>query len=92
MKWHWVMLLMGLGLYVLVLILRILPHAIDNVVAMLAGAVIATVAVFGFDTTHVNKRFATLMLVLSLLMLAIGIALARQGHPYVQLILSVPAA
>jgi len=92
MKWHWVMLLVGLGLYVLVLIPGTLPHDVDNVVAMLAGVTIATVAVLGFDTIHVNRRLATIMIVVSLLMLVMGIALARQGHPYAQLVLSVPAA
>lgn len=92
MKWYWVMLLMGLGLYVLVLVPGILPHEIDSVVSMLAGVTMATVALFGFDTTHVNTRLATLMIIVSLIMFATGIALARQGHPYVQLILYVPAA
>lgn len=92
MKWRWVMLLMGLGLYVLVLIPGILPHDIDNVVAMLAGVTIATVAVFGFDTTHVDRRLAILMIIVSVIMFVAGIALARQGHPYAQLVLSVPAA
>ena len=92
MKWYWVMLLMGLGLYVLVLIPGMLPHEIDSVVGMLAGVTIATVALFGFDTTHVNRRLATIMIILSLVMFVVGIALVRQGHPYVQLILSVPAA
>lgn len=58
MKWHWVMLLMGPGLYMFVLVPGILPHEIDTVVSMLAGATVATVALFGFDTTHVNRRLA----------------------------------
>lgn len=86
------MLLMGVGLYMLVLIPGILMHGIDSVITMLAGVTIATVAVFGFDTTHVSSRLATLMIILSLIMLATGMTLARLGHPYVQLVLSVPAA
>lgn len=92
MKWRWVMLLAGLGLYVLVLVPGFLPHASDSVVAIVAGVTLATVAVFGFDTTHVSRRLAALMIIVSLIMFTAGIALTRQGHPYVQLALSVPAA
>lgn len=92
MKWHWVMLLMGLGLYVLVLIPGTLPHEIDSVVSMLAGVTIATVAIFGFDTTHVDRRLAILMIIVSVIMFVAGIALVRQGHPYVLLVLFMPAA
>jgi len=91
MKWHWVILLAGLGLYVLVLIPGFLPHASDSVVSILAGVTLATVALFGFDTVHVSKRLALSMIILSLVMLLTGIVLARQGHPYVQLTLSVSA-
>jgi len=91
MKWHWIILLVGFGLYALVFVPGFLPHTSDSVVAMLAGMTLATVAVFGFDTTHVNGKLAGLMIVVSLIMFTAGIALARQGHPYVQLALSVPA-
>ena len=91
MKWQWVILLAGLGLYVLVLVPGFLPHTSDSVVALVAGVTLATVAVFGFDTNHVSRRLAALMIIVSLIMFSAGIVLARQGHPYVQLALSVPA-
>ncbi len=92
MKWHWVVLAAGLGLYGLVLVPEILPHAIDIVVTILAGVILATVAVFGFDSTRVNRKFASLMVIISLVMLAVGISLARDGHVYILFVLSVPAA
>ena len=88
MKWNWVILLMGLSLYMLVLFPGILPHDIDGVVTIMAGVNIASVAVVGFDTTHVDRRLATLMMIARLILIATGIALAVQGHPYVQLELS----
>lgn len=91
MKWHWIMLLVGLGLYTLVLFPGLLPHSVDSMVAILAGVTIASVAMFGFVSTHVDRRLARLLIVLSLIMLVIGIMLARQGHPYSLVVLSVPA-
>ncbi|MDP1716008.1 MAG: hypothetical protein Q8L41_14810 [Anaerolineales bacterium] len=91
MKWHWVLLLAGLVLYVLALVPGILPHTIDIPVAMLAGVTIATVAVFGFDSTQVDRRLAGLIVVISLVLLVAGIVLARQGHVYILVLLSVPA-
>lgn len=91
MKWHWMLLLAGLGLYGLVLVPGFLPHTMDIAVAMLAGMIIATVAVFGFDSTHVDKRLATLMVATGLIMLVAAIVLAWQGHSYLLLLLTVPA-
>lgn len=91
MKWHWVMLLIGLGLYVFVLIPGILPHSVDVVVMILSGISLLSVAVFGFDTVHVDRNLAVLMIILSLLMLIVGTVLAWQGHGYILLLLSVPA-
>lgn len=51
MKWHWIMLFTGSGLYMLVLIPGLLPHAIDIAVTILAGMTFVTVAVFGFVST-----------------------------------------
>ncbi len=91
MKWHWVMLLMGLGLYVFVLIPGILPHSVDVAVTMLSGMGMVSVAIFGFDTSHVDRNLAILMIILSLLMLVVGIVLARQDHGNILLLLSMPA-
>ena len=91
MKWHWVILLVGLGLYVLVLIPGILPHSADVAVTMLSGMGMVSVAIFGFDTTHVDRNLAILMISLSLLMLVVGIVLARQDHGNILLLLSMPA-
>lgn len=75
----------------LVLIPGLLPDSVDVIVAVLSGVTMISVAVFGFDTTHVDRRLAILMIILSLLMLVAGIVLARQGHIYILLLLSVPA-
>ena len=91
MNWYWIILLAGFGLYVLVLIPGLLPDSVDVIVAVLSGVTMISVAVFGFDTTHVDRRLAILMIILSLLMLVAGIVLARQGHIYILLLLSVPA-
>ena len=91
MKWHWVMLLGGLGLYGLALVPGILPHTIDIPIAMLAGMTIATVAVLGFDSTKLNRRLARLMVAVSLLIFLAGIVLARQRHNSLLLVLSMPA-
>ena len=88
MKWYWVILLTGLSVYMLVIGPGILPHEIDGVVTILAGVNIASVAVVGFDTTHVDNRLATLIIIAKLILIATGIALAVQGHPYVELELS----
>lgn len=88
MKWYWVILLTGLSVYMLVIGPGILPHEIDGVVTILAGVNIASVAVVGFDTTHVDHRLATLIIIAKLILIATGIALAVQGHPYVELELS----
>lgn len=91
MKWHWVMLLAGLGVYALVLVPGFLPHTMDLLVAMLAGLIIATVAVLGFDSTRVDRRLARLMVAVGLIMLVAAIVLAWRGHIYLLLLLSVPA-
>ena len=91
MKWHWVMLAVGLGLYGFVLVPGFLPHAIDIIVILLSGVTIASVAVFGFDTTQVDRSFASLMFVVSLMIFAAGITLARQGHDQTLVLLFVPA-
>ena len=88
MKWYWVILLAGISIYLLVLGPGILPHEIDGVATILAGVNIASVALVGFDTTHVDRRLATLIIIARLILIATGIALAVQGHPYVQLELS----
>lgn len=91
MKWHWVTLLAGLGLYILVLVPGLLPHTLDSVVVILAGVTIASISVFGFGSTHVDGRLAILMVGTSLAILVAGILLARQGHNNLLLLLSVPA-
>ena len=91
MKWHWSLLTAGFILYALVLIPGILPHSIDVAVTILSGVSMASVAIFGFDSIHVDRQLAALMLILSLIMLSVGISLARQGHVYILLLLSVPA-
>ena len=91
MKWHWSLLSAGLVLYLLVLIPGILPHSIDVAVTILSGVSMASVAIFGFDSIHVDRRLAVLMLILGLIMLSVAISLARQGHVYLLLLLSVPA-
>ena len=92
MKWHWIILLAGFGLYVLVLIPGILQHHVDVAVTILSGISMISVAVFGFDTAHVDWRLAILMIILSLVMLVAGIVLAHQGHVYILLLLSVLAS
>ena len=57
----------------------------------LSGMGMVSVAIFGFDTTHVDRNLAILMISLSLLMLVVGIVLARQDHENILLLLSVPA-
>lgn len=91
MKWHWFALLAGLGLYILVLIPGLLPHTLDSVAVIFAGVTIASVAVFGFGSTYVDRRLAILMVGVSLIILTAGIFLARQGHNRLLLLLSVPA-
>ena len=91
MKWHWSLLTAGFILYALVLIPGILPHSIDVAVTILSGVSMASVAIFGFDAIHVDRRLAVLMLILGLVMLSVGILLARQGHVDLLLLLSVPA-
>ena len=92
MKWHWITLLAGFGLYMLVLIPSIPQHPADVAVIILSGISMISVAVFGFDTTHVDRRLAILMIILSLVMLVAGIVLAHQGDIYILLLLSVPAS
>lgn len=83
--------LAGFGLYVLALIPGILPHSVDVAVMIFSGISLLTVAVFGFDTIHVDRNLAVLMIILSLLMLIAGIVLVWQGHGYILLLLAVPA-
>lgn len=90
MKWHWITLLAGFGLYVLVLIPGILPHSVDVAVTIFSGLSMISVAAFGFDKAHVDRNLALLMIILGLLMLVVGIVLARQGHGYTLLLLSGP--
>jgi hypothetical protein len=91
MKWYWVILFVGFGLYGLVLIPGVLPYSVDVAVTMLSGIGMVSIAVIGFDTTHVDRNLAILMIILSLLMLVVGIVLARQDHGNILLLLSVPA-
>ncbi|GAB4455176.1 MAG: hypothetical protein HRF47_08180 [Chloroflexota bacterium] len=90
-KWHWIVLLVGFGLYVLVPIPGILPHSVDVVVMILSGISLLSVAIFGFDTVHVEGGLAISMVTLSLLMLIAGIVLAWQGHGYILFLLAAPA-
>ena len=78
-------------MYALVLIPGILPHSIDVAVTILSGVSMASVAIFGFDSIHVDRRLAILMIILGLIMLSVGISLARQDHGYILLLLAVPA-
>jgi len=91
MKWHWYLLLIGLGIYGFALFPGFLPHEADGPVAILAGMIFATLAIFGFDSTHVDRRLAIAMVLVSVVMLSIGAVLALQGHTYILLLLSVPA-
>lgn len=91
MRWQWVILLVGLGLYSFALIPGILPHSVDVVIIILSGVSLFSVAVLGFDTIHVEGSLAIQLIILSLLMLIAGIVLARQGHEYILLLLAVPA-
>lgn len=91
MKWHWFALLAGLGLYILVLIPGLLPHTLDSVAVIFTGVTIASIAVFGFGSTHVDRRLAILIVGVSLSILTAGILLARQGHNNLFWLLSVPA-
>lgn len=91
MKWHWFVLLAGLGLYVLVFIPGFLPHTLDSMAVILAGVTFASVAIFGFDSTHIDRKLAILMIGASLIILTAGILLTRQGHTYLLLWLSAPA-
>ena len=90
-KWYWVILLAGVGLYLLIIIPGILPHPVDTVVTIISGISMISVAAFGFDKAPVGRNLATMMMILSLVMLVVGIVLARQGHGYTLLILSGPA-
>lgn len=90
MKWHWSLLTAGFALYILVLIPGILPHSIDVAVTILSGVSMASVAIFGFDSIHVDRRLAILMIILGLIMLSVGISLAWQGHLYILLLLAAP--
>ena len=91
MKWHWFTLLAGLGLYLLVFIPGLLPHRLDSVAVILAGVTIASIAIFGFDSIHIDRKLAILMVGVSLVILIVGILLARQGHEKLFWVLSVPA-
>jgi hypothetical protein len=91
MKWHWFALLAGLGLYVLVLVPGFLPHTLDSVAVILAGVTLASVAVFGFGSTHVDRRLAILIVGVSLIILTAGIVLAWRGHDKLFWLLSAPA-
>ena len=82
----------GFVLYLLVLVPGILSHQVDMVVTIFSGMSLLSVAAFGFDSTQVNRTLAILMIILSLAMLAAGIAAALQDHVYILLILSVPAS
>lgn len=91
MKWHWCLLFAGFILYILVLIPGVLSHSVDVAVMILSGISLLSIAVFGFDTIHVDRILAILMITLSLLMLIAGIVLAWQGHGYILFLLAVPA-
>ena len=92
MKWHWIILLAGFGLYMLVVTPGILQHPVDVAVIILSGLSMISVAAFGFDTISVDRRLAILMIILSLIMIVAGIVLASQGHIYILPLLSVPAS
>ena len=51
----------------------------------------ASIAIFDFDSTHVDRKLAILMFVVSLIILIAGILLARQGHEKLFGLLSMPA-
>lgn len=91
MKWPWFALLAGMGLYVMSFIPGFLPHSIDIVVISLAGVMTASVAVFGFESTHISKQFSTLLIAISAIMFTVGIMLMQQGHNNILWLISVPA-
>lgn len=92
MKWHWFILLAGLGLYGLATFPGLLPDALDNIVLMLAGVIIASVAIFGFDPIPVNRRFGMVMIGMGVVTLGAGIVLAWLNHTYLLMLLSIPGA
>ena len=57
MNWHWILLLAGLGIYVLALFPSLLPHTADTPVAMLAAMILASVALLGFDSDQVKENW-----------------------------------
>lgn len=91
MKWHWYILLAGLGLYGLAAFPGLLPHALDNMALILAGITIGSVAVFGFDPVLVDRRLGTLLIWLGIAIFSTGIVLAWFGHPHLLIPFSIPA-
>lgn len=92
MKWHWFILLVGLGLYGLAIFPGLLSDALDNIALLLAGVIIASVAIFGFDSAHINSRFGVVMIGVGIAALVIGVGLAWFGHPHLLMLFSIPAA
>ncbi len=91
MKWHWFVLLAGLSLYLLGLAPGVLPDRIDVIATILSGVTIASLVIFGFDHFHAGTRLAILMLTVGALALTTGLVLAREGHPYLLPLISIPA-
>ncbi len=91
MKWHWFILLAGLGLYGLSVYPGLLPHTLDNMALILAGITIGSAAVFGFDPVLVNCRFGTLLIWLGIAIFSTGVVLAWFGHPHLLIPFSIPA-
>ena len=91
MKWHRFLLLVGFGLYLLGLAPGVLPDKIDVIATIVSGLTIASLAIFGFDHFHVGIRLAILMIMVGTIAIIAGILLAREGHPYLLPLISIPA-
>lgn len=88
-KWHWVLLLAGLGTYSLIITPALLHDAIDAVVLLVSGTTVVSFAIFGFDSAQLSRRLAAWMIITAVLLAATGILLVRDGRVFM-LILVIP--
>lgn len=90
MKWHWILLLVGLGIYGLIIVPTLLHDTTDFVVLLMSGITVVSFAVFGFDPAQNSRRFAVWMIFASVLLAATAILLVRDGRLFM-LVLFIPA-
>lgn len=90
MKWHWVLLLIGLGTYSLIITPILLHDTTDVVVLLLSGMTVVSFAIFGFDSHHLSRRLAAWMIIAAILLAATVILLVRDGRG-LMLVLCIPA-